>query len=260
MGDLPLSVSIVCKNNESTLARTLESVAPLASEIVAVDSGSSDGTIPLLERFGCRVIRSDWKGFVKTKQMALDECTQDWVLCVDSDESVLPNLRPEIERVVRTPVADGYEINRKVYFRGKPLNHVWQPEMRLRLVRRGSFVWGGLDPHDQLHPVSGGKIVAQLLGDLRHDSIDDFASFLAKQASHAATMARSMQSQGRRGSVLKLATSPTGAFLKQLLIKQAWRDGWVGWACASSTGIATAMKHAILLDLTRKKPRPRDEG
>lgn len=254
MSDLPLSVAIVCKDNETTIGRTLASIAPLASEIVAVDSGSTDQTIPLLEKHHARVVRSDWKGFVATKQMALELCTNEWVLCVDSDESVLPSLAREIERVVRTPVADGYEVNRKVFYRGRALNHVWQPEWRLRLVRKGRFAWGGLDPHDQLRPVAQGPVVARLQGDLRHDSIEDFATFLSKQSRHAATMARSMQAEGRRGSVFQLATSPAGAFFKQLVLKQGWRDGWIGWASAASTGISTAMKHAILLDLTRKKP------
>ena len=90
---MPLSVAIVCRNNDATIGRTLESVAGLAAEVVAVDSGSTDGTIPLLERHGARVIRSDWKGHVATKQMALEACVQEWVLCIDSDESLQPDLK-----------------------------------------------------------------------------------------------------------------------------------------------------------------------
>src|SRR5690606_18481587 len=81
---LPLSVAIVCRNNERTIGRTLESVRGMAAEIVAVDSGSTDGTIDLLEQAGARVIRSEWLGHVKTKQMALEACSQEWVLCLDS--------------------------------------------------------------------------------------------------------------------------------------------------------------------------------
>ena len=249
---LPLSIAIVCKDNESTIGRTLESVRHIASEIVAVDSGSTDDTIPMLQAAGARVIESEWLGHVATKQLALEACTQDWILCIDSDESLLPRLSRHVERVVKTPVAHGYEINRKVYYRGKPLNHTWQPEWRLRLIKRAEFKWGGLDPHDQLQPLAGhSPTIARLQGSMRHDSIGDFATFLAKQAKHAETMARSMRREGKRGSVIKLATSPAGAFLKQILIKQAWRDGWAGWVAAASTGIATAMKHATLLELTR---------
>src|SRR4029077_4245626 len=87
-----LSVAIVCKDNAATIGRTLDSVRGLAGEIVAVDSGSTDGTIGMLDAAGARVIRSEWLGHVKTKQKAMEACTRDWVLCLDSDESLEPEL------------------------------------------------------------------------------------------------------------------------------------------------------------------------
>lgn len=273
---MSLSISIVCKNSEATIGRTLESVVGLATEIVAVDSGSTDGTIGLLERHGARVIRSPWLGYVKTKQLALDSCTCDWVLCLDSDESVEPSLRASIASAITRPEGmGGYLVNRKVYYRGRPLNYAWQPEHRLRLIRRGRAIWAGLDPHDRLeiqpaerHWQEGEKAVMHevtvwrgrpplLAGTLRHDSISTFSEFLAKQAVHARTMAESLQREGRRGSRLALVGSPIGAFLKQMLLKRAFMDGVPGWLAAASTAAATMMKHAALLELTRI---PRDGG
>ena len=124
---LPLSVAIVCRNSAATIARTLDSVKGLASEVVALDSGSTDGTIEMLERAGARVRRVEWRGHVATKQMALEACDQDWILCIDSDESVEPDLRASIERAVAAPGADGYEVNRKVYYRDRPLNFACSP-------------------------------------------------------------------------------------------------------------------------------------
>ena len=92
----PLSLAIVCKNNEPTIGRVLESVRGLATEIVAIDSGSTDGTIALLEAAGARVIRAEWRGHVATKQMALEACSHPWVLCLDSDEPVMPELAASI--------------------------------------------------------------------------------------------------------------------------------------------------------------------
>lgn len=250
---LPLSVPIVCRNNEATIGRTLESVAGLAAEIVAVDSGSTDGTIPLLEKHGARVIRTDWRGHVATKQMALDACTHPWVLSLDSDESAEADLRAALGSVLGDATgAAGYTINRKVFYRDRPLNHAWQPEFRLRLVRRESARWTGLDPHDRLE-VSGR--VERLEGTIRHDSISTFAEFLAKQAVHSRTMAASMHAEGRRGSVIKVITSPPGAFLKQMVLKQAWRDGWPGWLAAGCTAAAALMKHIDLVELSRSDRR-----
>jgi glycosyltransferase involved in cell wall biosynthesis len=248
---LPLSISIVCRNNQATIGRTLASVAGLAAEIVAVDSGSTDGTLELLARHGARVIPTQWKGYVATKQMALESCTQPWVLALDSDESLEPELRAAIERALASEgSAVGYRVNRRVWYRHRPLRHAWQPEWRLRLVRRELARWEGLDPHDRL-ALPGSARIEDLRGDLRHDSIGTFAEFLGKQAGHARLMAQSMHAEGRRGSVLALVTSPAGALLKQLILKQAWRDGWPGWVAAASTGCSALMKHAILLELSR---------
>lgn len=249
---LPLSVAIVCRNNDATIGRTLESVAGLAAEIVAVDSGSTDGTIPLLEEHGARVIQSEWKGHVATKQMAIEACAQEWVLCLDSDESLQPDLKRAVSEAIagNEPGIDGFLVNRKVWYLGRPLNFAWQPERRLRLVRRGKAAWTGLDPHDRLELNSATAPPPLLAGDLRHDSISTFPNFLAKQARHARTMAASMHREGQRGSYVKLVTSPPGALLKQLVIKQAWRDGWAGWLAAGSTAAASLMKHIALIELS----------
>lgn len=250
---LPLSIPIVCCNNQSTIARTLDSVKDLAAEIVAVDSGSTDRTIEILEAAGARVIHQPWLGHVRQKQFALDHCTHPWALHLDSDESVEPQLARSIRAAIENPTADCYELNRKVYWHG-PLNHAWQPEWRLRLVRRMNDTyaarWGGHDPHDALLPIDTSKPVARLRGDLRHDSIDTIASFLAKQAAHARVSAESLAREGKRGSVMRLVFSPFLAWQRQMFIRMAWRDGWRGWVAASCTAAATLMKHAALLERT----------
>lgn len=252
-----LSVAIICRDNAPTIGRTLDSVRGLAAEVVAADSGSTDGTLDLLRRHGARITQTPWLGYVATKQLALDACTQPWVLSLDADESLEPDLRAAVESAVAhdDKATDGYMVNRKVYYRGRPLNFAWQPEPRLRLVRRLSARWGGLDPHDQLILtgiiLTRGARAGTLPGTLRHDSISTWPEFLAKQARHAAVMASSMHKEGRRGSVWRLVTSPPGAFLKQVVLKQAWRDGWAGWVAAGSTAAGAYMKHAALLELSR---------
>lgn len=249
-----LSVAIVCRDNEATIGRTLASVAGLADEVVAVDSGSRDGTLELLERSGARVIQATWRGHVATKQLALEACHGAWVLSLDSDESLEPALRDAIADALRRdePSIAGYELNRKVYYRGRPLHHVWQPEWRLRLVRRGVARWTGLDPHDVLAPVERGARVERLAGTLRHDAVDSFEQFLGRQLAHARVMARSLHAAGRRGSRLRLVLSPAGAMLRQLVIKRGFLDGWPGWVAAASTAAGTLMKHAILLELDQQ--------
>jgi glycosyltransferase involved in cell wall biosynthesis len=263
-----LSVAIVCRDNEGTIARTLDSVAGLAGEIVAVDSGSRDGTIPILERHRARIIRTEWRGYVATKQVALEACTGDLVLSLDSDESLDPALVAEIRRIDEGASRaggppDGWVMNRKVFYRDRPLNHAWQPEHRLRLVRRGKARWSGLDPHDYLELQPGASQAPGCLpGFIRHDSVGTFAGFLRKHVEHATLTARSLHAAGRRASLPGLVTSPVGALLKQLIIKQAWRDGWPGWLAAGSMAAYTLAKHITLIELSRSNGRaeaPRQE-
>lgn len=249
---LPLSVAIVCKNNERTIGRVLGSVAALAAEIVAVDSGSTDGTLSLLEKHGARVIRTEWRGFVATKQLALEECRQPWVLCLDSDESVEPDLGAAIAEVARRddPLIAGARVNRKIWYRGRFLEYAWQPERRLRLVRRGRARWAGLDPHDRMEILPGESArVVDLAGTLRHDAFLTFVEQLAKNVGHSRVAARALYDSGGRASRFRLLTSPAGAFFKQLILKQAWRDGRAGWMAAATVAANALMKHVALLEI-----------
>jgi glycosyltransferase involved in cell wall biosynthesis len=249
-----LSAAIVCRNSAATIGRTLESMRGLVDEIVAVDSGSTDTTLMLLDKHRAKVIKTEWRGFGPTKQQALDACTGDWVLCIDSDESVEPELAASVRAAIQTasPAVNGFLINRRMVYRGRPLHYTWQPEHRLFLVRRGRARWTGPEPHAELVLDPGSPSPTLLTGDLRHDAIGTFADFLAKQVGYSKSMAQSLHIRGQRGSLLKLVTSPPGAFFKQLILKQAWRDGWPGWLAAASTAAATLMKHILLIELSRR--------
>jgi hypothetical protein len=267
---LPLSAAIVCRNNIATIGRTLDSLRGLCAEVVAIDSGSTDGTIELLESRDARVIRSEWLGHVRTKQMALEACTQPWVFCIDSDESIEPELAEAIRAAI-TPndAAPGFLINRRTYYNNRPLMHTWQPEHRLRLVRRGTARWGGLDPHDKLELIDsparpgllvpGATVNARRLSHvcvLRHDSFPTFVDHFRTQVSHGSTMARSLHAAGARGSLVRLLISPPGAFLKQLVLKRGFLDGVPGWLAASSAALGALVKHAALIELTQRDNTP----
>ena len=259
-GRASLSVCIITKNNAATIRRTLESVAGLADEIVGLDSGSTDDTITLLEAHNARVLHGPWKGFIAMKQQAMDACTRDWILCLDADESLDKQLRDAIENVLASddPTIDGYRFNRKVWYLGGYLNHAWQPEWRLRLVRRGTARQAGQDPHDHIELLDrpDARRVGTLPGTLRHDALHTMGPYLEKQVRHGQVAARSLADAGRRGRYRDLFISPPGAFFKQLILKQAWRDGPRGWVAAASTALSTLAKHIILIEQTRCPPPP----
>jgi glycosyltransferase involved in cell wall biosynthesis len=257
-----LSAAIVCKNNERSIGRTIESLKGLCDEIVAVDSGSTDRTIEMLEAAGAKVIRSAWLGHIKTKQMALEACGGAWVLCIDSDESVQPDLAASIKHAIDQAGDDrgvgGFMVNRKVYYQGVALNYAWQPEWRCRVVRHGAARWGGIDPHDVLSVQPGCGGTRKLAGTLRHDSFETFLEQLGKQVRYARIQAEGMMREGYRTNPLtpmRLLVSPPAAFLKQLVLKRAMLDGRAGWMAAACAGAQALMKQVALMELSERNPK-----
>lgn len=254
----PLAVTVTCFNNQDTIARTLASVRGLADSILCVDSGSTDSTVGICRDHGATVVDQPFLGYVKQKQLALDKASETgpaWVLHLDSDESLEPELQAGLCDALRADDQSigGYEINRKVFYRGRLLQHAWQPEWRLRLVRTGKARWCGYDPHDKLELTDPALRVDRLRGDCRHDSIPSMSDFLSRQVSHARIAAESYRSMGRSGRPLKIVTSPAGAFLKQMVRCRAYKDGWRGWAAAGATAAGAMMKHIILLEKSRSE-------
>jgi glycosyltransferase involved in cell wall biosynthesis len=250
-GAADLEVAIIARDAERTLGRTLASVRGIARRVVVVDSGSTDGTIDLCRQHGAEVIEQPWLGYVKQKQLALERCNATWVLSLDSDESLDDGAREAVRGAVEgnDPAAAGYAINRRVRIGDIELRHTWQPEWRTRLVRREKARWAGYDPHDRLD-VDG--LVSRLPGTILHDSFADVSEMLRKAVVHGAKAAESYFEMGRGGSLLRLVVSPVAAVLKQLVLKGAWRDGWIGWVAAFSGGVHNAAKQMRLMELRHR--------
>lgn len=247
---LPLSVSIITLNEERNLPRCLRSVRALATEIVVIDSGSTDQTEAIAREHGAVFEKHDWQGHVAQKNIALRRCSQPWALCLDADEALSAELADSIRKlfVNGEPSAAGFEVNRRTWYLGDWLWHIWYPEWRLRLVRREKAEWRGLDPHDKLEVC--GRL-ERLSGDLLHYPYQDLEDHLRSTVAHARTMAESYARSGRRAHWYHLLFSPQWAFVKHLLLKGGWRDGWRGWAVASAKRINVTAKYAFLLEWQR---------
>ncbi len=260
-----LSVMIPCRNNTRTIGRVLDSVRGLATQLVVVDSGSTDDTMDLVlackkwsgeDRCEVVLIETTWRGYVRTKQLALDACTHEFVLWIDSDEPVTPELAEGIRRAMDRGVDAGM-VNRKVEYQGRLLNHCWQPEHRLRFVRtalakqdKARFA-GKTHDYLEVDPPIKPELIP---GTLIHHSFDTFAQHLESQRHYSYIFAKALHEQGKEGSAWKILTSPPGAFLKQLILKGAWRDGYAGWLCAGTSAAGALMKHMMLYEMTKNNP------
>lgn len=248
---LPLSLAIVTLNEEANLPRLLESAAELAAEIVIVDSGSTDRTEAIAREAGAKFLTAQWEGFIVQKNRSLAACTQPWVLFLDADEALSPELAASLRALFadgKTPAADGCWVNRRTWYLGAWIWHAWYPEWRLRLVRREAARWGGMDPHAALEvPAS----TARLEGDLLHYSFRDLEDHLRRTVGYARTMARSYAARGKKFRWRYLLFSPLFAFVKPLLFKGGWRDGWRGFVIAGVRMLDCFAKYAFLLEIER---------
>jgi len=258
---------IPCKNNQRTIGRVLESIKGLATQIVVVDSGSTDETMDLVKacrqwdgEYACEIvlIETHWRGYVKTKQLALNACSHEYTLWLDSDEPVSPELTTSIREAMSRDFDAGI-VNRVVEYKGKLLEHCWQPEHRLRLVKtelvsKNKARFNGIDPHDYLE-VDPDIQSHHIVGTLVHDSFSTFADHLENQRKLSLASAQAMHKIGRRSSPWKILTSPPGAFIKQLVIKGAWRDGYAGWLCAGTSAAGALMKHMMLYEMGQQKEK-----
>jgi glycosyltransferase involved in cell wall biosynthesis len=253
---LPLSVAIITLNEERNLPRCLESVRGLAAEIVVIDSGSTDKTAAIARTGGATFEVQPWQGHIAQKNIALRRCSQTWVLCLDADEALSPELAASIRKAFASgePKVDGFYVNRRTFYLGAWIWHAWYPEWRLRLIRQGRGEWRGLDPHDALE-VTGSS--TRLDGDLLHYSFRDLQDHLQRTIQYARIMAESKARQGQTFRWYELVFSPWYAFFKRLVLKQGWRDGWRGWVISFVSMFNSFAKAAFLLE---RRLTGRDQG
>jgi glycosyltransferase involved in cell wall biosynthesis len=246
-----LSVALITFNEENNLPRTLEAVKTIADEIIVVDSHSTDRTREIALSFGAKVYEEDWKGHIAQKNSALEKCKNEWILSIDADEVVSPQLVQSIAQSLADPSeTSGFIISRKSVYLGRTLNFMWRPDRHLRLVRRNaSPCWGGYNPHDTLK--IDGK-TALIKGDLTHYSYKDLSDHWRRLIAYARLAAESYAQKGKRFSLFKLLFNPLWGITKTYIFRLGFLDGIEGLFAAFSKGVYIFLKYAFLYELLYK--------
>jgi len=234
-----LSVILITHNEAHNVAGCLGSVA-FADEWIVVDSGSSDGTRDIAERFGARVVKTDdWPGFGAQKNRALALAGGRWVLSIDADERVDERLAASIRRVVEAHADDtgahapgpaGYELSRLSSFCGQWMRHGdWYPDRVLRLFRREAGRFSDDLVHERLL-VPGP--VGRLEGELLHESMPSLESALDKMNRYTSGRARDKVKAGARGGLGAALGHGLWAFLRCYVLRRGFLDGRLGFVLA----------------------------
>ena len=249
---MSLSVILITKNEEANLKDCLESVS-FADEIIVVDSQSSDKTQEIARSFGAKLeITSDWPGFGPQKNRALNLATQDWVLSIDADERVTPELKQEILTAIASPnAADCYAIPRSSWYCGRFMKHSgWYPDYVDRLFKRGSAKFSDHLVHERLLPTgSSGKLNNHFL----HYSYRDFSQVLKKVDVYSSAAAQQAFKQGKKCGLGEALIHGFWAFFRTYVLRHGFLDGKHGLALAISNAATSYYLHLKLWQLQNKK-------
>jgi glycosyltransferase involved in cell wall biosynthesis len=243
-----LSAVLITRNAAHLLEGCLESVA-FADEIVVVDSASTDATAQIAARRGARVVQKEWLGYGRQKQFAVEQAKHDWVLCLDPQEQVSPQLAESIRRALAAPASGVYRMARRNRFLGKWLSHgEGYPDWSPRLFNRLNARWSDDTVYEKvLFALTPGT----LQGDLLRDAHEDIAAYVARQNLYTTLAARQEHDAGRGASVVHLLFSPLVRFLKFYVLRLGFLDGLPGLVHISIGCMNSYMKHAKLIEITR---------
>jgi glycosyltransferase involved in cell wall biosynthesis len=238
-----LSVIIITRNEAANIRACVESVA-WADEIIVVDSGSSDGTPDICRELGAKVYEHDWPGFGPQKNRALDYASGVWVLSLDADERVTPELRAQLESAMGVADMDGYYLPRLSQFCGRFIHHSgWYPDYVLRLFKRGS----GRFSDDLVHEsviLQGctGKLSSPLL----HYSYVTGEDVVRKIEQYSSAAARQMFDKGKTVTGADAPVRAAWAFFRTYFLRLGFLDGMAGFNIANMNARTTYLKYKKL--------------
>lgn len=224
--------------------RCLSSV-PFASDIVVLDSGSSDATRTLAQEFGARVFDEPWRGFGLQKQRAVELAKHEWVICLDADEELSPELQQEIMGLMKQDGGkfDGYKIPRRSYHLGRWLYFGgWYPDFQTRFFSKQKLQWSS----DSLHESVNGGNVGRLCSDINHFPFESLADQVNTNNRYSTLGAESLEKTGKKIKFWQLFLKPAGKFIELYIFKQGFRDGVAGYIIAVGGAYSYFLKFAKL--------------
>ncbi len=245
------SIVIICRNESSEIARTLEGLIGLSDDIIVYDTGSTDGTPDIVQRFPVRFIQGEWKGFGPTKNAANAFAKYDWILSLDADE--VPD--EALKRALSSwdPVAPEavYACSFLNFIGEKPLRFgEWGWDVHVRLFNRHCVQWDAEPVHEKLLFPSDVR-VKRLPGKIRHRTVRDWSDHRQKMDQYATMNARKYFDAGKQAPLWKCWLSPFFTFINYYVIRLGFLDGVAGFQCAWMTTVYTYWKYTRLRELYR---------
>jgi glycosyltransferase involved in cell wall biosynthesis len=255
-----LSAVLITLNAGTQISQALESLK-FCDDIVVVDSNSTDDTVKIAQQYGARVVQQTWMGFGPQKQFAVAQAKHDWVLCLDADERISPELESSIRAVIQqtqqgllpSEIA-GFEMPRCNFFLGRYLRHgEGYPDYSRRLFNRLKANWSDDAVHEKVEISMAGTRFEKLQGDLLHESAESLDSYLLKQNRYTSIQAYALAERGKWPGLGKLVFSPVVRFIKFYVVRKGFLDGWPGLVHIAIGCFNSFIKYAKTRELMQQK-------
>ncbi len=245
-----LSAVIITKNEESNIERCLKSIKSLCTEIIIVDSDSTDRTLEICRQFGCKILTIEWEGYGKTKKFGVEQAANSWILSIDADEEVTPSLSEEISKIMLNPKYNIYKIKRNSFFLGKKIKYCgWNNDFPKRLFNKefGNF------NDDVVHEsviLSGERGVIH--SPLNHFTYPTVEIQMNKMNLYSELGAKKLFAEGKRISVFSAVIFSVFRFIKMYFLQLGFLDGPKGFILSCNTAYGVLLKYIKLWSLNNK--------
>jgi glycosyltransferase involved in cell wall biosynthesis len=245
---LPISVVIITLNEAQNIERCLRSV-PWADELLVLDSGSQDKTTEIAKKLGATVFSEPWRGFGPQKKRAVALARNDWVLCLDADEALSPELAVEIlEKFSGFDAETAYFLPRKSFYLGRWIVHGgWFPDYQLRIFDRRHSDWSEAAIHEKVLA----KKTARLTAPIQHYVFDNIAEQVDTNNRYSSLQAEEHFQKNQKFYFYKLLVKPLSKFIECYLLKLGFLDGFAGFFIAVSAAYSVFIRWSKVWELER---------
>ena len=247
-----LSILVMTYNEEANLERCLKSVDGLGDEIVILDSYSVDRTLDIARAMGARIEQFPFDSYINQKTRLIQLAEYDWVLTIDADEYLSPELKSAIQAAKSETEYDGYQTNRRNKIGDTWINHGnWYPDRKIRFFDRRKIFITGKDPHDVMQPLANARI-GFLKGDLMHHADQNISSRYQTIERHSTRAAEALYSAGKKWRLWRMIFKPAARFIVAFILKLGFLDGYYGWIIARSEMHYVWLREVKLWELWKK--------
>ncbi len=241
-----ISVVIITKNEAHIIGNTLQSLQPAISDMVIVDSGSTDDTVKICRQFNAHVIETNWTGYGINKNKGIAAAKNDWILSLDADEAIDEELKRSLQQLSLQDENEVFNIRFKNFFCNKWIRFgEWGFDKHIRLFNRKKITWNNAAVHENLIFPEDVK-VTMLKGNILHYTVQSRKEYTDKMTGYARMNAQKYFESGKKANFFKLYLSPVFAFLQHYIFRLGFLDGKEGFLIAKTTSMYTFMKYRYL--------------